>query len=126
MRLVPTLLCTAALSFAVVMSPVVEADQQLAASMCDYVAANDRNRLRKVLSDNRIRLRNIYDGVLCNGEPLIRHAFKSNAPDVGEFIVRQLPGSQVVDSGDIIWAESNGFADSPLLAALKDRAGSTD
>ncbi|KKO44886.1 hypothetical protein WG68_13750 [Arsukibacterium ikkense] len=126
MRLVPTLLCAAALSAAVVMSPAAVADQQLAASMCDYVAANDRNRLRKVLSDYRLRLRNIYDGVVCNGEPLIRHAFRSNAPDVGEFIARQLPGSQIADSGDIAWAESNGFADSPLLAALKDRAGAGD
>lgn len=123
MRLLPTLLCGAAVTLTLVAAPAAVADDQLAASMCDYVAADDKNRLRKVLSDYRLRLRNIYDGVVCNGESLIRHAFKSNANDVGEFIVKQLPGSAVAGSGDIGWAESNGFTASPLLAVLKERAG---
>ncbi|MBZ9612248.1 DUF3718 domain-containing protein [Rheinheimera maricola] len=126
MRLLPTLFCAAAVTLSLLASPVAIADDQLAASMCDYVAADDKNRLRKVLSDYRLRLRNIYDGVVCNGESLLRHAFKSNAADVGEFIAKQLPGSAISDSGDIAWAESNGFAASPLLAVLKDRAGGGD
>lgn len=124
MRLLPTLLCGAVVTLTLVAAPAAVADDQLAASMCDYVAADDKNRLRKVLSDYRLRLRNIYDGVVCNGESLIRHAFKSNANDVGEFIVKQLPGSAVAGSGDIAWAEGNGFTASPLLAVLKERAGS--
>ncbi len=126
MRLLPTLFCGAAVSLSLLMAPVALADDQLAASMCDYVAADDKNRLRKVLSDYRLRLRNIYDGVVCNGNSLIRHAFKSNAADVGEFIVKQLPGSAVAASGDIAWAEANGFGASPLLAVLKSRAGEGD
>ncbi|MCC5825591.1 DUF3718 domain-containing protein [Alkalimonas sp.] len=124
MKLLPTLVCSAVLAGAMVFAPVASADQQLAASMCDYVAADDRNRFRKVLSDYRLRLRNIYDGVVCNGESLVRHAFRSNANDVGEFIIRQLPGSQLADSGDIEWAQANGFGDTPLFASLQDRAGS--
>ncbi len=123
MRLLPTLLCGAAVTLTLVAAPAAVADDQLAASICDYVAADDKNRLRKVLSDYRLRLRNIYDGVVCNGDSLIRHAFKSNASDVGEFIVKQLPGSAVASSGDIAWAEGNGFAASPLLVVLKERAG---
>ncbi|WP_240220001.1 DUF3718 domain-containing protein [Rheinheimera hassiensis] len=126
MRLLPMLFCGVALSVAALVSPGAVADDQLAASMCDYVAADDKNRLRKVLSDYRLRLRNIYDGVVCNGESLVRHAFKSNAADVGEFIVKQLPGSAVGASGDIAWAEANGFSASPLLAVLKSRAGEGD
>ena len=126
MRLLPTLLCGAVVTLTLVPAPAAVVDDQLAASMCDYVAADDKNRLRKVLSDYRLRLRNIYDGVVCNGESLIRHAFKSNANDVGEFIVKQLPGSAVAGSGDIAWAEGNGFAASPLLAVLKERAGGGD
>ncbi len=126
MRLLPTLFCGAVVGLSLLTAPVALADDQLAASMCDYVAADDKNRLRKVLSDYRLRLRNIYDGVVCNGESLIRHAFKSNAADVGEFIVKQLPGSAVSGSGDIAWAEANGFAASPLLAVLKSRAGEGD
>ena len=126
MRLLSTLLCGAAVTLSLLTAPVAVADDQLAASMCDYVAADDKNRLRKVLSDYRLRLRNIYDGVVCNGQSLVRHAFKSNAADVGEFIVKQLPGSAVSGSGDIAWAEANGYGDSPLLAVLKSRAGDGD
>lgn len=126
MRLLPTLFCGAAVTLSLLMAPVAVADDQLAASMCDYVAADDKNRLRKVLSDYRLRLRNIYDGVVCNGDNLLRHAFKSNANDVGEFIAKQLPGSAIADSGDIAWAEGNGFAAAPLLAVLKERAGGGD
>ncbi len=123
MRLVPTLLCGAAVTLTLLAAPAAVADDQLAASMCDYVAADDKNRLRKVLSDYRLRLRNIYDGVVCNGQSLIRHALKNNANDVGEFIVKQLPGSAVAGSGDIAWAEANGFGAAPLVGVLKERAG---
>jgi hypothetical protein len=126
MRLLPTLLCGSAVALSLLVPAVAVADDQLAASMCDYVAADDKNRLRKVLSDYRLRLRNIYDGVVCNGNNLIRHAFKNNAADVGEFIAKQLPGSAVGGSGDIAWAEANGFTASPLLGVLKSRAGDAD
>ncbi|MDP5136681.1 DUF3718 domain-containing protein [Rheinheimera baltica] len=126
MRLLPTLFCGAAVTLSLLTAPVAVADDQLAASICDYVAADDKSRLRKVLSDYRLRLRNIYDGVVCDGESMIRYAFKKEAADVGEFIVKQLPGSSISGSGDIDWAESNGFSASPLLAVLKSRAGDGD
>jgi hypothetical protein len=122
MRLIPTLLCSVVVGFATFATPVALANNQLAASMCDYVAADDKNRLRKVLSDYRLRLRNVYEGIQCDGNSLIRFAFISNAADVGEFIVKQLPASAVVESGDIAWAEANGHAVSPLFTALKQRA----
>lgn len=124
MKLLPSIVCGAVVAGALLLAPQVSADQQLAASMCDYVAADDRNRFRKVLSDYRLRLRNIYDGVICNGESLVRHAFRSEATDVGEFIIRQLQGSQIADSGDVEWAQANGFGDTELFASLQDRAGS--
>lgn len=124
MKLLPSIVCGTFVVGALLLAPTVSADQQLAASMCDYVAADDRNRFRKVLSDYRLRLRNIYDGVICNGDSLVRHAFRSEANDVGEFIIRQLPGSQLVDSGDVEWAEANGFGATELFSSLQDRAGS--
>ncbi|WP_337843125.1 DUF3718 domain-containing protein [Rheinheimera sp.] len=126
MKLLPAMLFGVLVAGAIVVSPEVKADDQLAASMCDYVKADDKNRLRKVLSDYRLRLRNIYDGVLCNGDSLLRLAFKNNANDVGEFIAKQLPGAHITASGDIAWAEANGFSASPLLAVLKARAGGGD
>jgi hypothetical protein len=105
-----------------VVTPAAYADQQLAASMCDYVKADDKNRFRKLLSDNRLRLRNIYDGVMCDGASLVRHAVKNNAAGAGEFIIKQLPAAQISASGDIAWAEAN-HAGSALIAVLKERAG---
>lgn len=114
---------------AVVVSPLfaitpASADDQIAQSLCAYVAANDKNSIRKTLSDNRMRIKNVYDGIQCDGLPLIRFAIKNNATDAAEFIVKQLPGSQVAASGDIEWAQSNGFASSPIIEAIKARSAS--
>ncbi|MDX3773072.1 DUF3718 domain-containing protein [Chromatiaceae bacterium AAb-1] len=105
-------------------TPVAANEQQLAQSICSYVAADNKNNLRKTLSDNRLRLRNVYDGIVCDGLPLVRHAIKNNAADTADFIIKQLPGSQVAASGDLEWAQTNGFAASPVIEALKARIAS--
>lgn len=101
----------------------VTANDQLAQSICSYVAADSRNNLRKTLSDNRLRLSNIYSGILCDGLPLIRFAIKNGANETADFIIKQLPGSAVAASGDVEWAQNNGFADSPVIGFLQARAG---
>ena len=111
----------AATSF--ISAPAV-ANDQLAQSICSYVAADSKNNLRKTLSDNRLRLRNVYEGIVCDGLPLVRHAIKHNAADTAGFIISQLPGSQVAASGDIEWANSNGFASSPIINTIKERSAS--
>lgn len=100
------------------------ANDQVAESICAYIAANDKNSLRKTLSDSRIRIKNVYDGVSCDGLPMIRFAIKNNAADAAEFIIKQLPGSFVAKMGDSEWAASNGFAASPILEAIKARSAS--
>jgi hypothetical protein len=105
------------------LSPSVAHADQIAASMCDYVKADDKNRLRKLLSDNRLRLRNIYDGVNCNGNNLVRFAVANNAAGAGEFIIKQLSASQI--KADLDWAKAN-HAGSPLVAVLQERAGAAD
>ncbi len=103
-------------------TPVI-ADAQLAQTICAYVAADNRNQLRKTLSDNRLRLSSVYDGIVCDGLPLVRFAIQNKASDTAEFIIKQLPGSQVASSGDVDWANSNGFSDSPVIETLIARAG---
>lgn len=111
----------ATLSF---ISTPVAANDQLAQSICSYVASDNKNNLRKTLSDNRLRLRNVYDGIVCDGLPLVRHAIKHNASDAAGFIISQLPGSQVAAAGDVEWAQNNGFGTSPILNAIKERSAS--
>lgn len=104
-------------------STPVAANDQLAQSICAYVAADSRNNLRKTLSDNRLRLSNVYSSIICDGLPLVRFAIKNGANDTADFIIKQLPGSAVAASGDVEWARSNGFADSPVIESLIARAG---
>lgn len=104
--------------------PTASANDQMVQSICAYVADDNKNNLRKTLSDNRLRLRNVYDGIACDGLPLVRHAIKHNATDTAEFIIKQLPGSQVAQSGDLEWAATNGFSASPVIAAIKARSAS--
>lgn len=125
MRLKTAVLCVSMVVGTWCVIPVAQAQEQIAASMCDYIKADDKNRFRKVLTENRLRLRNIYDGVVCDGLSMVRFAVKSNAAGVGEFIIKQLPASQINASGDVAWAEANNGA-SPLVAVLKARAGGGD
>ena len=104
-------------------STPVAANDQLAQSICAYVAADSRNNLRKTLSDNRLRLSNVYGSIVCDGLPLVCYAIKNGANDTADFIIKQLPGSAVAASGDVEWARSNGFADSPVIESLIARAG---
>jgi hypothetical protein len=109
----------ASLSF----SNSVLASDQLAQSLCEYIAADDKSRLRKKLKSSRVKIRNIYDSVLCNGNNLLRHAIASSSAGTGEFIIKNLPKSTLSNGADISWAESNGHSGSPLIAAAKARAG---
>lgn len=119
-----TLLFTVSLSTVALMSShSVQANDQLAASLCDYVAANDKSRIRKKLKETRVKLRNIYAGISCGGNNLIRHAVISGADKTGEYIVKQLPKGELASGGDVAWADANGHSGSAVIAALKSRAG---
>jgi hypothetical protein len=101
----------------------VKADEQLAISICEYIAADDKNRLRSKLKSSRVKVRNIYDAVFCNGNNLLRHAVANNAVDSGEYIVKNLSKSSLEDGADLSWAQANGHSGSPLIAIIKERAG---
>ncbi len=63
--------------------------------ICEYVQANDKSRLRSFLKQNKLKIRNIYDGLECNGDNLLIFSAKSNALEVGEFIIGKLPAKNV-------------------------------
>lgn len=122
MRLLSIALSAAIAASVLVMPSTANADQ-LAATLCEYVAANDKSRLRKQLKSNKIKLRNIYDGVICSGNNLLRFSMIKNADKVGKFIVKKLPAKQLKASGDFEWAGANGHGGSAVAAAIKERAG---
>ncbi|WP_019025918.1 DUF3718 domain-containing protein [Colwellia piezophila] len=87
--LLPMLLATS-----VITAAPVQADN-LSLRICEYVQANDKNRLRSFLKQNKLKIRNIYDGLECNGDNLLIFAAKSNSLEVGEFIIGKLPSKKV-------------------------------
>lgn len=80
-------------------TPTAKADD-LSLRICEYVQANDKNRLRSFLKQNKLKIRNIYDDLACNSDNLLIFAAKSNALEVGEFIISKLPAQKVKDEID--------------------------
>lgn len=118
-------LTVVALGLAVVAlsSPAVMAQEQWSVSLCEYTKADDKNRIRKLLSDNKVNVRKIYDSVQCNKESLIKFAMRSDAYEVGSFYVKQMPAKALTEEGLEAWATANGMGDSPLINDIKARIG---
>lgn len=96
---------------------------ELALSLCTYVQGDDTMRMRKKLRDSRVRLRDIYTGIQCNGESLLQFAMSNGANDVGTFIVGRLSVDDLQNAGDYEWAQANGHGSSAIAQAIKERAG---
>ena len=88
------LLIASILATTAVIAPTAQADN-LSLRICEYVQANDKNRLRSFLKQNKLKIRNIYDGLTCNGDNLMIFAAKSQSLEVGEFIIGKLPSKKV-------------------------------
>lgn len=123
MKLLSVALVTVALSTSLVVSKSAKAADPLVVSICNFVAADDKNRLRKKLRNSKVKLRNIYDGIACDGMTLLQFAMKKNSNNVGKYIVKRLPSGKLAKGRDLKWADENGFADSDISAAIKERIG---
>lgn len=99
------------------------ANDQLAASMCGYLKDDNRNQLRKMLTDNKINVRNIYDGIKCNNENMLQFAIRNDAYESGTFIVKQMPSKTLAEFDYAGWASANGFEASPLVNEIRTRIG---
>ena len=108
-----------------VSQPVRAGDDALVLALCNYVAADDTKRIRKKLKENRVRLRDVYDGVLCNGSNLLKFAAEKNAQKAGKFIAKKLPKGVLAAPGPdgvvfLDWAKSEGH-DSLIVAEVKKK-----
>jgi hypothetical protein len=127
MRLVPVVIA-AVIAASSVSAPVHANADQLVANICDYVKSDDKNRLRKKLKESRAKLRNIYTGISCDGNSLLRTAYAANANDAGEFVAKRLGTDELnaveADGKTILdWANANGHSASPITAAVKEKLG---
>jgi len=104
------LLIASLLASSAVIAPIAQADN-LSLRICEYVQANDKNRLRSFLKQNKLKIRNIYDGLTCNSDNLLIFAAKSNSLEVGEFIIGKLPAKKVKSEIDNIAKHSAHLAE---------------
>lgn len=93
------LLIASLLATSIVIAPTAQADD-LSLRICEYVQANDKNRLRSFLKQKKLKIRNIYDGLACNSDNLLIFAARSNSLEVGEFLISKLPAQKVKDEID--------------------------
>ena len=59
-----TLVVSALISSSFLVATPASANEQLAASLCDYVAADDKSRLRKKLKESRVKLKELAYQIL--------------------------------------------------------------
>jgi hypothetical protein len=101
----------------VVTVPEVQA-ANIAQSICEYVAADDKKRMRSFLKTNKLKIRNIFDGIQCNGKNLLEFAATQGAVDTGSLIITKLPKDVV--SANLAVIQSG----SPLFDAANERVSS--
>jgi len=107
---------------------VAHANDQLAESLCGYIEADSKSRLRKVLKENKLRVRNIFDAISCDGQDMLRFAVSSEANKVGGFILSKLPVTSLTATGPDgktfdQWAQELGHGNSPVVQSAQDKVG---
>lgn len=99
------------------------ADEQLFSSICGYVKDDNRNQLRKTLTDNKLNVRKIFDSLKCDNDNLLQFAVRNDAYESGTFIIKQMPAKTLAEFDYSSWANSNGFSASPLVNEISARIG---
>ncbi len=74
----------------VVAAPSASASN-VAQSVCDYVAADDKKRMRSFLKSNKLKIRSIFKGVQCNGKNLLEFASYKGSVKTGSLMISKLP-----------------------------------
>ncbi|GAA0816262.1 DUF3718 domain-containing protein [Colwellia asteriadis] len=91
----------------------------IAQSLCDYVAADDKKRMRSFLKSHKLKIRSIFDGVQCNGQNLLEFAATSGSVETGSLMISKLPKKVVSANLALIQTGSQ-----PLIDAANDRVSS--
>ena len=63
----------------------------VAQNICEYIAVDDKGRLRKLLKSNRLKLRAVFKDVSCDNSNILIFAAKNNANEIGQLLIKKLP-----------------------------------
>ncbi len=100
------------------------------ANICTIVQADDKGELRKkmraVESDYRLKLKDYYTGISCNGNSLIRTAMLANAVEAGSLLVKKMPKSDLsapeADGKTLLaWVAEQGLEGNAITAVVNSR-----
>ena len=108
---------TALTMTSIVSAPKAQA-ADIAQSVCEYVAADDKKRMRSFLKTNKLKIRNIFAGIQCNGKNLLEFATKGSVK-TGSLMISKLPKKTVSANLALI---QNGSQ--PLIDAANKRVSS--
>jgi len=67
----------------------------VAQNICEYVAVDDKGRLRKLLKSNRLKLRKVFHDVSCDNDNILIFAAKKKADEIGQLLIKKLPKSVI-------------------------------
>ncbi len=70
----------------------------VAQSLCEYVAADDKKRMRSFLKTNRLKIRSVFTGIECNGKNLLAFAAENGSIKTGSLMISKLPKSVVTEN----------------------------
>jgi len=74
----------------IVSTPTAHA-ANVAQSLCEYVAVDDKRRMRSFLKSNKLKIRRIFAGIKCNGKNLLEFASVSGSVKTGSLMISKLP-----------------------------------
>ena len=109
---------TALTMTSIVSAPKAQASN-IALSVCEYVAADDKRRMRSFLRAKRLKIRNIFSDIKCNGQNLLEFAATNGSIETGSLMISKLPRKIVSDNLAII---QNGSQ--LLIGAANERVSS--
>lgn len=101
-----------------VIAPQAQA-ADIAQSVCEYVAADDKKRMRSFLKSNKLKIRSIFDGIQCNGKNLLEFASARGSVETGSLMIKKLSKKIVEANLASIQAGSQ-----PLIDAANERVSS--
>ncbi len=83
----------------------------VAQTICEYVAADDKKRMRSFLKTNKLKIRRIFDGIQCNGKNILIFASLNNSVATGSLIIRKLPKKVVSANLEALQSGSQSLID---------------
>jgi hypothetical protein len=106
---------TALTMTSIVSTPKVQA-AGIALSICEYIAADDKRRMRSFLKVKRLKIRDIFSDIKCNGQNLLEFAATKGSVETGSLMISKLPKSVVSENLPLIQHGSQ-----PLIDAANER-----